>query len=154
MIDPRRYCEVYAEKARAEGLRITHIFETHRNEDLDSGAPVLAELTGAKVWHGPNAAGDVVYAETARDGDCFSVGQLQVRVLETPGHTLDHLAYAMFDSEYEDGAVGVFTGDALFIGDVGRTDFYPDRTEEMPRREYSPLARSDCRNLPIAAQIM
>lgn len=131
VIDPRRDCEIYVEKARAEGLRITHIFETHRNEDLVSGAPILADMTGAKVFHGPNAAADVAYADTAREGDSFSIGQLRIEVIETPGHTDDHLAFALHDCEYPDGAVGVFTGDALFIGDVGRTDFYPDRAEEV-----------------------
>lgn len=52
VIDPRRDCEIYVEKARSEGLRITHIFETHRNEDLVSGGPILAEMTGAQVFHG------------------------------------------------------------------------------------------------------
>lgn len=131
VIDPRRDCECYLEMARSAGLEITHIFETHRNEDLVSGAPILAAMTGARVLHGPNAAGEVAYAETAREGDSFEIGQLRIEVLETPGHTFDHLAYAIYDSEYDDGAVGVFTGDALFVGDVGRTDFYPDRAREM-----------------------
>ena len=131
VIDPRRDCEVYVEKARAEGLEITHIFETHRNEDLLSGSPILADLTGATVYHGPNAAGEVVFAKTAREGDCFELGQLKIEVLETPGHTDDHLAFVIHDSEYSEGPVGVFTGDALFVGDVGRTDFYPERKEEV-----------------------
>ena len=131
VIDPRRDCEVYVEKARAEGLEITHIFETHRNEDLLSGSPILANLTGATVYHGPNAAGEVIFARTAREGDCFELGQLKIEVLETPGHTDDHLAFVIHDSEYSEGPVGVFTGDALFVGDVGRTDFYPERKEEV-----------------------
>lgn len=131
VIDPRRDCEIYVEKARAAGLKITHIFETHRNEDLVSGAPILAEMTGAKVLHGPNPEQPIVYAQTAREDDCFAIGQLEIRVLETPGHTDDHLAFALYDTAYPDKAVGVFTGDALFIGDVGRTDFYPDRLEEV-----------------------
>ena len=131
VIDPRRDCAIYVEKAREEGLRITHILETHRNEDLISGAPVLAAMTGAEVWHGPNPAGEVAYARTAREGDCLSVGQLELRMLETPGHTDDHLAFALFDTAYPDKAVGVFTGDAMFVGDVGRTDFYPDRAREV-----------------------
>ena len=141
VIDPRRDCAIYAEKARAEGLRITHIFETHRNEDLVSGAPILAQMTGATVWHGPNADGEVAYARTAREGDCFEIGQLRISVLETPGHTYDHLAYALFDSEYPDGAVGVFTGDALFVGDVGRTDFYPDKAREVAGLLYDSLQK-------------
>lgn len=131
VIDPRRDCEIYAEKARSEGLEITHIFETHRNEDLVSGAPILAGLTGAKVFHGPNADGEVVYAQTTREGDSHKIGQIELRVLETPGHTFDHLAYAVYDCAYPQTAVGVFTGDALFVGDVGRTDFYPDRKREV-----------------------
>ncbi|MGY6551525.1 MAG: MBL fold metallo-hydrolase [Erythrobacter sp.] len=141
VIDPRRDCAIYVEKARAAGLEITHIFETHRNEDLVSGAPILAEMTGAKVLHGPNPAEPIRYAETAREGDVFAIGQLEIRVLETPGHTDDHLAYALFDTAYAEEAVGVFTGDALFVGDVGRTDFYPDRREEVAGLLYDSLRK-------------
>ncbi|WP_120075759.1 MBL fold metallo-hydrolase [Aurantiacibacter odishensis] len=141
VIDPRRDCEIYVEKARAEGLTITHIFETHRNEDLVSGAPILAEWTGAKVLHGPNADGEVSYAETAREGDRFEIGQLRIEVLETPGHTDDSLSYVLHDSAYPDGPVGVFTGDALFVGDVGRTDFYPDRAREVAGLLYDSLQK-------------
>ncbi|MGM8891866.1 MBL fold metallo-hydrolase [Psychrobacter sp. 1Y1] len=139
VIDPRRDCAIYVEKARAAGLKITHIFETHRNEDLVSGAPILAAMTGATVLHGPNPEQPVVYAETVRNGDCFSIGQLEIRVLETPGHTDDHLAYTLFDTVYPDKAVGVFTGDALFVGDVGRTDFYPERRREVAGLLYDSL---------------
>ncbi|MDN6276796.1 rhodanese-like domain-containing protein [Psychrobacter sp.] len=141
VIDPRRDCAIYAEKARAAGLEITHIFETHRNEDLVSGAPILADMTGATVFHGPNPEQPVVYAQTAHDGDCFAIGQLKICVLETPGHTDDHLAYAVYDTAYPDKAVGVFTGDALFVGDVGRTDFYPDRREEVAGLLYDSLKK-------------
>lgn len=141
VIDPRRDCAIYVEKARAAGLDITHVFETHRNEDLVSGAPILAAMTGAKVLHGPNPERPVAYAETARDGDCFAIGQLELRAMETPGHTDDHLAFALFDTAYPDKAVGVFTGDALFIGDVGRTDFYPDRRHEVAGLLYDSLRR-------------
>ena len=137
VIDPRRDCAIYVEKARA--LQITHIFETHRNEDLVSGAPILATLTGASVLHGPNPEKPIAYAQTARDGDCFTLGQLEIRVLETPGHTDDHLAYALFDTAYPEKAVGVFTGDALFVGDVGRTDFYPNRRKEVAGLLYDSL---------------
>lgn len=139
VIDPRRDCAIYVEKARAAGLEITHIFETHRNEDLVSGASILAAMTGATVLHGPNPEQPVVYAETARNGDCFPIGQLEIHVLETPGHTDDHLAYALFDTAYPDKAVGVFTGDALFVGDVGRTDFYPERRREVAGLLYDSL---------------
>lgn len=141
VIDPRRDCECYVEIARAEGLEITHIFETHRNEDLVSGAAVLKELTGARVLHGPNAAAKVEYAETVHEGDEFEIGQLKISVLETPGHTDDHLAFVLHDTAYPDGPVGVFTGDALFVGDVGRTDFYPDRKREVAGLLYDSLGK-------------
>lgn len=141
VIDPRRDCDTYAEMAAAQGCRITGIFETHRNEDLISGAPILAELTGAPVYHGPHAAGDVRYAETTRDGDTFSLGNLKLEVLETPGHTDDSLSFALFDTEFGEEAVAVFTGDTLFIGDVGRADFYPDRAEEVAGLLYDSLQK-------------
>ncbi|WP_405230185.1 MBL fold metallo-hydrolase [Lentisalinibacter sediminis] len=131
VIDPRRDCSVYIEMAAAQNCRVTHIFETHRNEDLLSGAAILAERTGAGVYHGPNADGDVAYAETVKEGARFDIGQLRLDVMETPGHTDDSVSYAVYDTDFGDEAVAVFTGDALFIGDVGRTDFYPDRAEEV-----------------------
>ncbi|MEQ8827119.1 MAG: MBL fold metallo-hydrolase, partial [Parvibaculum sp.] len=141
VIDPRRDCEIYLEKARAAGLEITHILETHRNEDLVSGSPILAAMTGAKVLHGPNPERPVTFAETAREGDTVDIGQLRIEVIETPGHTDDHLAFAIHDTAYPDRAVGVFTGDALFIGDVGRTDFYPDRKREVAGLLYDSLQK-------------
>ena len=141
VIDPRRDCDVYLERARSDGLEITHIFETHRNEDLLTGSPILAQMTGAKVFHGPNAAGAVRFAETVREGDKFEIGQLTIETLETPGHTDDHLAFIIHDNAYPDGPVGVFTGDALFVGDVGRTDFYPDREREVAGSLYDSLEK-------------
>ena len=132
VIDPRRDCEIYVDKARAEGLEITHIFETHRNEDLISGSPILSEMTGARVYHGPNPAGEVVFAETAREGDCFELGQLRIEVLETPGHTDDHLAFVIHDSEYSEGPVGVFTGDALFSAMSGEPISIPNARRKLP----------------------
>lgn len=131
VIDPRRDCELYLELAHARGCRITHVFETHRNEDLISGAPVLAALTGAEVHHGPNPERPVVYADTVREGKRFAFGKLELAVLETPGHTDDSLSFALYDAGFGEEAVAVFTGDALFIGDVGRTDFYPERAAEV-----------------------
>jgi hydroxyacylglutathione hydrolase len=141
VIDPRRDCDIYSEIAAEHGCRITHVFETHRNEDLLSGARILADRTGARVLHGPNAAGDVVYAETTTDGDEYDIGDVRIRVLETPGHTDDSLSFAYFDPEFGDEAVGVFTGDALFVGDVGRTDFYPDRRREVAGLLYDSLQK-------------
>src|SRR3546814_20409868 len=118
--------------ARAEGLEITHIFETRRNEDLVSGAPLLKELTGARVLHGPRVEGTVAYAETAREGDEFEIGQLMIRVLETPGHTDAHLAFVLHDTAYTHGPLRVFPRAALLVGCGGRPAVYPARTPEVP----------------------
>lgn len=141
VIDPRRDCDAYMKLADARECQITHIFETHRNEDLVSGAAVLSVLTGATVYHGPNAAGDVAYAETAREGDSFRFGSLRLEVMETPGHTDDSLSFVLFDQDFGQDAVGVFTGDALFVGDVGRADFYPDRAKEVAGLLYDSLQK-------------
>lgn len=131
VIDPRRDINVYLDIARSQGARITHVIETHRNEDLISGASLLAEETGATVLHGPNADADIRYARTVREGEQITLGSVELKVLETPGHTDDSISVAIYDDNNSDAAVGVFTGDTLFIGDVGRTDFYPDRAAEV-----------------------
>ncbi|MGK7297364.1 MAG: MBL fold metallo-hydrolase, partial [Candidatus Wenzhouxiangella sp. M2_3B_020] len=141
VVDPRRDCDVYIEIAARNGCRISHVLETHRNEDLISGAPILAGRTGATVWHGPDADGEVVYAETVEEGAELELGSTKIRVLQTPGHTDDSLSYAVYDTEFGDEAVAVCTGDALFIGDVGRTDFYPDRAREVAGLLYDSLQK-------------
>ena len=141
VIDPRRDCAIYVEIAADNGARITHIFETHRNEDLVSGAAALSRLTGSPVHHGPNPGGTVRYADTVREGRTFHFGDLTINVLETPGHTDDSLSFAVYDQTFGERAVGVFTGDALFIGDVGRTDFYPERANEVAGLLYDSLQK-------------
>jgi len=141
VIDPRRDIDAYLELARRNGMRITHIFETHRNEDLVSGAAALAKVTGAEVWHGPNPAEPIQYAKTAKTGDSFQIGSIRIDVLETPGHTHDSVSFAVFDPRHGEDAFGVFTGDALFVGDVGRTDFYPDAKHEMAGHLYDRLQK-------------
>lgn len=151
VIDPRRDWSVYVEIARRYGCRIAHIFETHRNEDLVSGAAALSAATGAPVHHGPNPEAAVAYADTVREGDCFELGSLKLRVFETPGHTDDSLSFAIYDTDFGKEAVGVFTGDCLFIGDVGRTDFYPDRAEEVAGLLYDSLFKT---LLPLGDQCL
>lgn len=139
VIDPRRDCAVYLERAAARKCRIIRIFETHRNEDLVSGASALAARSRAPVHHGPRADGTVTYAATVREGDVFRLGRARLVVLETPGHTDDSLSFALYHDG--DAAIGVFTGDALFHGDVGRTDFYPHRAAEVAGLLYDSLQK-------------
>ncbi len=131
VVDPRRDIDIYLDHARTHGAAIKYIFETHRNEDLISGAPLLAEATGATVWHGPKPAEPIAYAASAGEGDEYQLGEAKISVLETPGHTDDSLSFVLHDRSFDCGAIAVFTGDALFVGDVGRTDFYPQRKREV-----------------------
>lgn len=137
VIDPRRDCGVYLDIAAREGMRITHIFESHRNEDYVIGSLDLARLSGAVIHHG--AAMAFEYGESTQEGDIFDVGDMRLRVLETPGHTMESISLVLTDRNYGDTPVGVFTGDALFVGDVGRTDFFPDRAREVAGMLYDSI---------------
>ena len=86
VIDPRRDCEVYLDLARELGTRITHIIETHRNEDYVIGSLELAEHTGAAIYHGHQM--DFAYGNKVKEGDKFRLGSVELRIIETPGHTL------------------------------------------------------------------
>ncbi len=129
VIDPRRDCDIYLEVAHRQGSRITHIFETHRNEDYVIGSTELAAMTGAEVYHGAELP--FSYGKTTNEGDIFKLGSITLETIKTPGHTHESISIILYDSESGSDPVGVFTGDALFIGDVGRTDFFPDQKELM-----------------------
>jgi hydroxyacylglutathione hydrolase len=129
VIDPRRDCRIYIERALRHGARIDYIFETHRNEDYVIGSPELSGLTGARIYHGTQL--DFRYGNPAAEGDSFELGDLALKVIETPGHTFESISIAVIDRSSGNEPIGVFTGDALFVGDVGRTDFFPGRDEEV-----------------------
>lgn len=122
VVDPRRDVQVYLDIAREHGARITHIFETHRNEDYVTGSQELARITGAEIYHGPVT--NFGYGTSVEEGDTFDVGALQVGVLHTPGHTPDSISLTLTDTSTGPEPVAVFTGDTLFVRDVGRTDFF------------------------------
>jgi hydroxyacylglutathione hydrolase len=129
VIDPRRDCQIYVELAQQHGLKITHIFETHRNEDYVIGSLELNNLTGAEIYHGSGLKWK--YGNIVRDGQEFQVGSLRLTAIHTPGHTDESMSYAVIDLPSGEATVMMFTGDALFVGDVGRTDLYGP--EEAPR---------------------
>ncbi len=137
VIDPRLDIGVYLRCAEARGARIEAVLETHRNEDLWSGAARLAERVGAQVLHGEGL--DWRFGSTVKDGDGLDLGDLQVRILATPGHTDESLTFVAIDRETGDSPVAAFTGDALFVGAVGRADFYPERREEVAGALYDSL---------------
>ncbi|MBI4188182.1 MAG: MBL fold metallo-hydrolase [Chloroflexi bacterium] len=129
VIDPRRDCQVYTDYARKKGLKIRHIFETHRNEDYMVGSIELKNLTGAEIYHGPGL--DWKYGTTLQNGQTFQIGSLRLTAIHTPGHTDESMSYTIADLATGEAAVMVFTGDTLFVGDVGRTNLYG--LKEVPR---------------------
>lgn len=129
VIDPRRDCQIYFDIARREDMKIKYIFETHRNEDYVIGSLELKELTDAEIYHGQGV--DFKYGNFVRDGQEFIFGSMKLTALHTPGHTDESMSYALADPDTGKETLMVFTGDALFIGDVGRTDLYGP--EEAPR---------------------
>ncbi|MBI0583318.1 MAG: MBL fold metallo-hydrolase [Methanomassiliicoccus sp.] len=149
VIDPRRDCGIYLDIADEENLRITHILETHRNEDYVTGSRELASLTGAEVLHGPM---DIGYGRTVNDGEAVDLGQATLRALWTPGHTPESTSYVLHDRSAGGQAVGVFTGDTLFVGEVGRTDLLgKERTAELASNLYDSLHR---RLLPLGDEVI
>jgi hydroxyacylglutathione hydrolase len=128
VIDPRRDVDVYLDLALAQNMRITHIFDTHKHEDFVMGSLELAERTGAAILHGARFGWE--YGTGVRDGDSFSIGTLRLDVLETPGHTDESISVVLRETAVSDEPLMVFSGDALFAGDAGRTDFYGEKARE------------------------
>jgi len=119
IIDPLRESAPYIEKAQKDGAKIKYIFETHFHADFVSGHVDLAEKTGATIVYGPGAKTDFDMHE-AKDGEIFEIGDIKIKVLHTPGHTLESSTFLLIDKDGKEKAI--FSGDTLFIGDVGRPD--------------------------------
>ncbi len=138
VIDPRRDCDIYLETAKKWEAEIKYVFETHRNEDYVIGSVELAKVTGAQVLHGPGL--DWGYGSTISDTQEFSIGSLKIVALHTPGHSAESTCYVLVDSESSNQPVMVFTGDTLFVGDVGRTDFLgSEMTPIMSEKMYKSI---------------
>ena len=119
IIDPLRESAPYLKKAEKEDATIKYIFETHFHADFVSGHVDLAKKSGGTIIYGPGANADYEFHE-AKDGEVFEIGKIKIKVLHTPGHTLESTTYLLFDEEGKEHAI--FSGDTLFIGDVGRPD--------------------------------
>lgn len=138
VIDPRRDVEIYLSLAESIGMDITHIFETHSNEDYVIGSLELADATGAGIFHGQNL--DFEYGTPVSEGDKFTMGKLELEVLETPGHTLESISITSRDLGVSQKAQMVFTGDVIFAGETGRIDFYGiKRRPEMAGLLYNSI---------------
>lgn len=129
VVDANRDVEQYLKAAEAEGVRITHVSETHIHADYVSGSRELAHRTGAQLYLSDEGDADWQYAFAAeagatliRDGDQFRVGNIRIDVVHTPGHTPEHISLLVTDGAAADRPIGALTGDFVFVGDVGRPD--------------------------------
>lgn len=139
VVDPRRDVDVYLEAARAGGLRITHVVETHLHNDYVSGGRELAALTGAQ--HVIGAGAELRHEhQPVRDRAVFDVGSLRFEALDTPGHTPEHVSYGVADRARADEPILLLTGGSLLVGAVGRTDL-------LGAANALPLARDMHRSL-------
>lgn len=119
IIDPLREVQSYVDKASKQNAKINYIFETHFHADFVSGHVTLAKKTGAPIVYGPNA-NPTFEAIIAKDGQEFKLGNITIIALHTPGHTMESTTYLLRDENGKDHAI--FSGDTLFLGDVGRPD--------------------------------
>ena len=133
IIDPLREVDPYIKKAKEYGATIKYVLETHFHADFVSGHVTLSKATGAPIIYGPtaNPSFDAIIAE---DGQEFKLGDITIKVLHTPGHTMESTTYLLQDEEGRDHAI--FSGDTLFLGDVGRPDL-AQKAEHMTQEELA-----------------
>ncbi|MBS3816219.1 MAG: MBL fold metallo-hydrolase [Candidatus Thermoplasmatota archaeon] len=127
VIDPRRDVRKYIDLASQHGMNIKMVLETHRNEDYIIGSYEIKKRTDADIYHADEDL-DYAYGKAAEEDDTWNIGRLKVKAIHTPGHTLGSMSYVLYDPDEEPWMV--FTGDALFAGDVGRVDFYGEENLE------------------------
>jgi hydroxyacylglutathione hydrolase len=130
VIDPQRDVEIYIETAEREHLAIRHIIETHLHADFVSGHVELAQRTGARIYLGEGSGADFPH-QAVKDGDSITFGSCRLDFLQTPGHTAESVCAVLTDLTSPDSPRAVFTGDTLFVGDVGRPDLSPTFTPQQ-----------------------
>jgi hydroxyacylglutathione hydrolase len=135
VIDPRRDVDFYIDEARKLGVDITHVLETHLHADFVSGHMDLAERAGAKIYAPKTGKCEFEHVALS-EGDIIELEDMELKVLETPGHTPEGISYVVTDKSRGDGPLGVFVGDTLFVGDVGRPDLFPDIAGELAEKLY------------------
>ena len=139
VIDPQRDVDIYLQAAAEHGFQIRHIFETHLHADFVSGHQELADRTGATIYIGKTAGARFSHVDVG-DGFQLRVGKLRIEVRETPGHTAESICLVVTDEEKSEKPWAVFTGDTLFIGDVGRPDLSKNLTpQQLAAKLYDSL---------------
>ena len=152
IIDPLREVNPYIERAKKDNAKIKYIFETHFHADFVSGHVTLSKQTGAPIVYGPtaNPAFDAIIAD---DGQEFKLGEITIKVLHTPGHTMESTTYLLKDKNGKDHAI--FSVDTLFLGDVGRPDL-AQKAASMTQEELAGLLFDSLRNkiMPLANDVI
>ncbi len=152
IIDPLREVQPYIDRATKDGVKIKYVFETHFHADFVSGHIDLSKKTDAPIIYGPKANPEFK-AIIAQDGEEFKLGNVTIKVLHTPGHTMESTCYLLKDENGKDHAL--FSGDTLFLGDVGRPDL-AQKAASMTQEELAGLLYESLNNkiMPLADDII
>lgn len=152
IIDPLREVQPYIDKVEQSQAKIKYIFETHFHADFVSGHVTLAEKSGAPIVFGPNA-NPTFKAHIAKDGEVFQLGEITITALHTPGHTMESTSYLLKDKDGKDYAL--FSGDTLFLGDVGRPDL-AQKAADMTQEQLAGLLFDSLRTkiMPLADEVI
>lgn len=152
IIDPLREVEPYLKRAKADHAKIKYVFETHFHADFVSGHVTLSKESGAPIVFGPNA-NPSFEAIIAEDGQEFQLGAITIKVLHTPGHTMESTTYLLKDVDGKDHAI--FSGDTLFLGDVGRPDL-AQKAAEITQEDLAGILFDSLRNkiMPLADEVI
>lgn len=152
VIDPLREVQPYIDRAAKDGAKIKYVFETHFHADFVSGHIDLAKKTGAQIIYGPTAKPGFE-AIVAEDDQVFKLGDVTIKVLHTPGHTMESSCYLLTDEKGKD--IGLFSGDTLFIGDVGRPDL-AQKAAHMTQEQLAETLYDSLHNkiMPLANDII
>jgi len=152
VVDPMRDIEAYLQLAEERNATIKYIFETHFHADFVSGHIDLQKATNATIVYGPNTQANFP-VHVAKDGEEFSLGKITIKVLHTPGHTLESSCYLVKDENGKDAAI--FTGDTLFVGDVGRPDL-AQKGSELTTEDLAGMLYDNLQNkiIPLADDII
>jgi len=140
------------DRLKKDGVKLKYIFETHFHADFVSGHLDLSKKTGASIVYGPNAKPDFEFI-SAEDNEIFEIGDIKIKVLHTPGHTMESTTYLLIDAEGKDNAI--FSGDTLFLGDVGRPDL-AQKAAHMTQEQLAGLLFHSLRDkiMPLADEVI
>lgn len=142
IIDPLRETQPYVDRLEKDGVKLKYIFETHFHADFVSGHLDLSKKTGAAIVYGPSATPEFEFI-SAKDNQIFEIGDIKIKVLHTPGHTMESTTYLLIDANGKDHAI--FSGDTLFLGDVGRPDL-AQKAASMTQEQLAGLLFHSLRN--------